>query len=290
MRPLIDEILADTEGRSVFVVGDLKQAIYGWRGSSPEIFSLFLKNYKKWGVETQQLFKSYRSVQEVLELVNRIFSLPCYEDWKKASSFQEHVPSEELAKEKGYSRLALVSCEKKSENYLFTETVRLINEIQPHKNGLIAAVLVRTNDQAEKLLSLLADGNIPCTNSADVKIIDFPETKIILSFFRLVADPGDLVSFFLLKNSPLRELFKEKDLEETLSFWRRQIVRDGYAGIVTRLAEKWMEKAENEGGKHIIAKRLADISTAASSYQGKALNDLENFLGFMEEYKRPYRR
>ena len=287
MRPLIDEILSDTEERSLFVVGDLKQAIYGWRGSSPEIFSRFLKYYET-ALKIHPLFESYRSAPEVLELVNQIFSLPCYEVWKKAIAFQDHVSSEaEKVPKQGYSRLALVCSEQKGSNYVFTEIVRLLNEIKPHKRGLQAAVLLRTNDQAEKLLSVLTEENIPCATSADVKIIDFPETKIILAFFKLIADPGDLVSLFVLKNSPLRELFKEKSLEETLAFWRRQTIRDGYVSVIARLAEKWKEASENEEGKDIIAKRLADISLAASSYPGRSISDLENFLSFMEEYKRP---
>lgn len=287
MKPLIEEILSDAEGRSLFVVGDLKQAIYGWRGSSPEIFGRFLEYYER-ALKKHPMFESYRSAPEVLELVNLVFSLPCYEGWRDLIEFQDHVSAKgENVPKKGYSRLTLVSSEKRSENYLFPETLRLINEIQPHKQGLQAAALVRTNEQAEKLLSLLTDENIPCTNSADVKIIDFPETKIILAFFKLIADPGDLVSLFLLMNSPLRELFKDKTSEETLAFWRRQVIRDGYSSVVARLAEKWKEISENEEGKDIIAKRLSDVSLAASSYPGRSISDLENFISFIEEYKRP---
>lgn len=287
MRPLIDEILSDTEERSLFVVGDLKQAIYGWRGSSPEIFSRFLKYYKA-TLKKHPLFESYRSAPEILELVNLVFSLPCYECWRKAIEFQDHVSSENAnVPKQGYSRIALVCGEQRGVNFLFTEILRLLNEIRPHKRGLQAAVLVRTNDQAEKLLSVLTEENIPCATSADVKIIDFPETKIVLAFFKLIADPGDLVSIFLLNNSPLRELFEEKTLEETLAFWRRQTIRDGYVSVIARLAEKWKEASKNEEGKDIIAKRLADISLAASSYHNRSSSDLENFISFIEEYKRP---
>lgn len=287
MKPLIEEILSDAEGRSLFVVGDLKQAIYGWRGSSPEIFGRFLEYYER-ALKKHPMFESYRSAPEVLELVNLVFSLPCYEGWRDLIGFQDHVSAKgENVPQKGYSRLTLVSSEKRSENYLFPETLRLIKEIQPHKQGLQAAVLVRTNEQAEKLLSLLTEENIPCTNSADVKIIDFPETKIVLAFFKLIADPGDLVSLFLLMNSPLRELFKNETPEETLAFWRRQVIRDGYSSVAARLAEKWKEISENEEEKIIIAKRLSDVSLAASSYPGRSLSDLENFISFIEEYKRP---
>ncbi|MBR5901419.1 UvrD-helicase domain-containing protein [bacterium] len=287
MKPLVDEVMSDTEGRSLFVVGDLKQAIYGWRGSSPEIFSRFLKHYAG-AIEKHLLFESYRSAPEVLELVNRIFSLSCYKGWRETIEFQEHVSSGgENVPKTGYSRLAMIRSENPRENNLLPETVRLLKEIQPHKKGLLTAVLFRKNDQAEQLLSLLNDENIPCTNSAKVKIIDFPETKIILAFFRLIADPGDLGSLFLLKNSPLGELFEEKGLEEALAFWRRQIIRDGYAAVTARLAKLWKETPGNEEGKNVSAKRLADVTVAASSYPSQTLSDLESFISFVEEYQRP---
>lgn len=287
MKPLVEEVMSDPEGRSLFVVGDPKQAIYGWRGSSPEIFSRFLKHYAG-AIDTHPLFKSFRSAPEVLELVNRIFSFSCYEKWRDKISFQRHVSSGgENVPKAGYSRLEMVRSENIRENHLLPETVRLLKEIQPHKKGLLTAVLFRKNDQAEKLLSLLNDENIPCTNSAKVKIIDFPETKIILAFFRLIADPGDAVSLFLLNNSPLKELFKENSLEEALAFWRRQIIRDGYAPVTARLAKAWKEFLGNEEGKDVTAKRLADVTVAASSYPSQSLSDLESFISFLEEYQRP---
>jgi len=49
---------------SVFAIGDPDQAIYGFRGSSPEFFHLFIKEF---GAETISLVRNYRSAKKILE-------------------------------------------------------------------------------------------------------------------------------------------------------------------------------------------------------------------------------
>ena len=82
-------------------------------------------------------------------------------------------------------------------------------------------------------------------------------------------------------------LFRSKGLEEALAFWRRQIIRDGYATVTARLAKLWKEAPGNEEGKGVTAKRLSDVTVAASSYPNQSLSDLESFISFIEEYQRP---
>lgn len=49
---------------SVFAIGDPDQAIYGFRGSSPEFFHLFIEEFK---AQTLSLVKNYRSATKILE-------------------------------------------------------------------------------------------------------------------------------------------------------------------------------------------------------------------------------
>ncbi|MDB6080497.1 MAG: hypothetical protein JWO82_4244, partial [Akkermansiaceae bacterium] len=71
---LADEAVMDSEERrSLFVVGDTKQGIYGWRGGEPRLFDDLLglpgwnQRMSEWSMET-----SWRSAPQVLALVNRI--------------------------------------------------------------------------------------------------------------------------------------------------------------------------------------------------------------------------
>ncbi|MFV0415010.1 MAG: UvrD-helicase domain-containing protein [Chthoniobacterales bacterium] len=68
-KPLIEEC-ASQEDRSVVVVGDPKQAIYGWRGGDREVIDQFpLKHLSK----IEDLKFSYRSSPKVLEFVDQVF-------------------------------------------------------------------------------------------------------------------------------------------------------------------------------------------------------------------------
>ncbi|NIP85080.1 MAG: UvrD-helicase domain-containing protein, partial [Planctomycetales bacterium] len=63
---------ADQIGGSLFCVGDLKQAIYGWRGGVPEIFDAVEEELP--GLTSQPLNCSYRSSPAVIAAVNQVFS------------------------------------------------------------------------------------------------------------------------------------------------------------------------------------------------------------------------
>ncbi|MEM8739428.1 MAG: UvrD-helicase domain-containing protein [Planctomycetota bacterium] len=72
LSPFVDEIGGTGDGsRSLLVVGDTKQAIYGWRGGCAELFDRV--KYHAPLLETRTLAKSYRSSPTVLSVVNRVF-------------------------------------------------------------------------------------------------------------------------------------------------------------------------------------------------------------------------
>lgn len=73
LSPFVDEIGATGDGtRSLFVVGDTKQAIYAWRGGCVELFDSVEHHAPL--IERESLAKSYRSSQTVLDVVNDVFS------------------------------------------------------------------------------------------------------------------------------------------------------------------------------------------------------------------------
>ena len=73
LAPFAQKVVAETDGsRSFFCVGDMKQAIFGWRGGVAEIFDV-VENTLPNLTPAPQLVKSYRSSQVVIDLVNDVF-------------------------------------------------------------------------------------------------------------------------------------------------------------------------------------------------------------------------
>ncbi len=64
------------ENNNVYMVGDIKQSIYKFRGSNPDLFRLKYDNYSNnnGGVKID-LIKNFRSREEVINNINRIFEL-----------------------------------------------------------------------------------------------------------------------------------------------------------------------------------------------------------------------
>ena len=73
---LQEEFISLIANNNVYMVGDIKQSIYGFRNANPLIFKEKYDNYAKGnGGEKIDLLKNFRSRSEVLEGINEIFNL-----------------------------------------------------------------------------------------------------------------------------------------------------------------------------------------------------------------------
>jgi ATP-dependent helicase/nuclease subunit A len=69
-----DEIMSRVSGQELFLVGDMKQAIYGFRGSKSEIFGFKQKEFERSGASLG-MPDNFRSTGAVLDAVNAQFKL-----------------------------------------------------------------------------------------------------------------------------------------------------------------------------------------------------------------------
>lgn len=82
LRPLVEEMVSGggvREHRSFFIVGDVKQSIYRFRGGAKELFGAVTRQY---GLEVDSLRTNWRSSRSVVGFVNDTFRdrIPGYED------------------------------------------------------------------------------------------------------------------------------------------------------------------------------------------------------------------
>lgn len=79
--PLVDEVMqGGLPDRSLFYVGDVKQAIYAWREGDARLFHQIFDHYNQGAAGNERaicevaLNRSYRCCQDVIDAVNRVFS------------------------------------------------------------------------------------------------------------------------------------------------------------------------------------------------------------------------
>ena len=219
--PFAERTTAEDDRRSFFCVGDLKQAIFGWRGGVAEIFDSVECSLTNMS-EAQPLVKSYRSSQIVIDFVNKIFgSLDQYDAKNEVvtqavSQWSERFTPHETAKEElpGYFELEFANesdvngrWEKnrvRNINALATTVhrIRTLHEQMPDRS---IGVLVRKNETIGELIYQLRDAGIPASEEGGNPLTDSAAVEIILSLITLADHPGDGIARFQLSHSPLAE-------------------------------------------------------------------------------------
>ncbi|HEX3728528.1 MAG TPA: UvrD-helicase domain-containing protein, partial [Opitutaceae bacterium] len=137
LQNLIDEAVQDgSGGRSFFYVGDVKQAIFAWRGGDARLFREIFNHYNSassGAIEQRRLDESWRSGPAVIEMVNRVFGdaaalgrlfpAPAAAQW--SGEWQPHTTARPGLG--GYAALRTAA----GEEARFAETLRLLQEARP---------------------------------------------------------------------------------------------------------------------------------------------------------------
>ena len=289
----IDEVIQDSGGaRSLFYVGDTKQAIYSWRGGDPELFFEIFRHYNQgFGdhVFARDLRVSYRSAKEIIDVVNMVFGkekitehagvlgIPqkTVQSWGEA--WRDHVPAPRNEGLEGYVRWDAVASEEDDENPIHSRIARILEEVQPWRRKLSCGVLTRKNEEAASIASLLQSRGIPVSlEGKSNPCNDNPLGIALLAAFRVAAFPEDTLSLELLRSSPLRGLLKD-GVESFRASALRVIAGQGYEAAV----RSWT------GGLALnpfLSRRAADFLAAAAEYDGSGRGSVSEFVSFMESH------
>ena len=293
LRNLIDEAVQDPEGRrSLFYVGDVKQAIYAWRGGDPRLFREIFETYNAMApgtIEEGRLDASWRSGPAIIEAVNRVFGDagalaellpgPAAERWTR--EWRDHVS----ARPKLAGQVAWLHGE--DDEARAALTLRMLHEIQPLERGLTVAVLVQSNDAATWLADYLRrEGGMPAVAASDLQVCtDNPLTTAVLALLRAAAHPGDTFAWEHVRMTPLADALLEAGWGEGDRLTHgvlRQVHAEGFA----RTVETWLRRLEPvlAADDAFSRERSRQLVEAAQLFDQAGGRDVAEFVQFAERH------
>ena len=235
---LLEDVLS--QGGSLFLVGDTKQAIFRWRGGDWSIFNEIFKTIYFPCVENKKTFvldKNYRSYSHLVEFFNKLFEPLSNEDFVRdkiaplclgqksphkiykefakevSSAFSKHEQNPTKTEKKGKINIYQVEGNKEEIQAKVKEVfIREIKRVWDENSGKDSkiAVLVRSHVEAEDIASWLFELNIPVVTEKGLKLEVSGVVKGILSLLYYLYTKKEvfLYGFLasnLLKNGPLNE-------------------------------------------------------------------------------------
>ena len=297
LRPWVDEAIQDDSGqKSVFVVGDAKQSIYGWRGGEPRLMDELLEDYP--GAFSEQVMtRSYRSPEAVLALVNAVCDPGCnkslggdpvlgarLERW----DFKPHEPASPRAGDPGYAAVLLVSGEAQADGPVGEEEEEgaspsrlaaqaraiadILKKADPIGRGLSCAILVRKGDSARDLAEWLRGHGVPgIMVEGDVTLADqVPVVAAIVDALRWLANPAHTQAEGHARLTPLwPALMAGMEPGAAWAHWRRRVAKEG----ATRVTREWCAILTREHPDPFIRYGLAQVDQLASEVGARSLAD-----------------
>lgn len=255
-----------TDG-SLFVVGDDKQEIYGFRTGETKAFDE-LKNNTQWNVPVKEkkLVKSYRSSPVIMGengFVNQLFRMLQPVELQDAGanavdleSFSAHETAKEIP---GYVEVQVIaqtedeSGEEKSMKACAYDAVcrvmrRLTVNDKTPINGMSIAVLTRSNSDAEAVVNQLRNDmpELPVLLVKDTLAATFCPLGEMLSFyFRWLLHPHEKVALNVVKASFMSYMFAGAESDNAVWADGRQLLDElGYTRVLQSIFNKLGQQAD----------------------------------------------
>ncbi|MGN1038925.1 MAG: UvrD-helicase domain-containing protein, partial [Mailhella sp.] len=223
LQPLAMEALS--RNGSLTIVGDVKQAIYGWRGGDARLFDQLVSQ----GSELLPLVDSplletlpfnWRSRRNIVSWNNALFSALASPDTARdilfplaendedllheeaallAGAFQGASQSAEHCPEGG--SVCLYPLEKGQEDDIASLLPGMVENMGKSRPWGDICILVRNNEQAAKTASWLMARHIPVVTQGSLLLAEQPVIAALIHLLRFINSPDDDIAFFSLLSS-----------------------------------------------------------------------------------------
>lgn len=289
---IIDELPGD-DSRSLYIVGDVKQAIYGWRSGD---YRLMAAEQKRYGLVNETLNCSYRYGTEICGGLNRIFSPEALEhsaipgqtaaDWNSAWTLHSPGRRRDGSVIPPPGCMEILQLQPES-TMTFAQLINAkLSELKWEERSMRCAILVRDNKEGMELKEELATVNPELQN----KLIWEGEESIasdyfiaaLLEFMVHLQHPGDTLSLFAAEMHP--------DVAGVIPHCREEFEHEAKLlnnGIHNFLRHTLARIAERSPQRRCFSENIELLLTAAGDFdRTSGFKDAINFRSFIDDYKK----
>lgn len=223
--PLLEESLAS--GGSLFYVGDVKQAIYGWRGGDWRLFGEVaagsFPSVSAQDITGETLTVNYRSLPSIVDFNNALYGLLADEhcaqkiaalilgekaqEWAQTLLAQSiHRNFQDVAQETAFhlqrrqdrGTVEVASFVASGDALRQAVRERLLTQVKEvwERRGKGIAVLVRRNQDAEDIAAWLMVEGIPVVTENSLRLLSSDLIKGLIAFLRFLDYPLDDLAFW----------------------------------------------------------------------------------------------
>ncbi len=293
IRPVAQKIATQPKDRSILCVGDMKQAIYAWRGGVAEIFDAVQNTLP--GINPEDMDKSYRSSPLIMETVNKIFgNLGDFPAAGKMRSGIDHWlkffhPHETARQElPGYVTLETAPLDiegKPNDDQVIALTAKRVAELHRKAPHISIGVLVRRNATIASMIYLLRELDVMASEEGGNPLTDSAAVQLMLSLLEWIDHPGNTAARFHVVQSPLGELLgsavqSHAQWELVANELRRELLVDGYGVAISRWAKYVHPQCTPREQR-----RLEQLERLAFAYQSKATLRSQDFVRFIQSQR-----
>ncbi len=173
--------------KNIFVVGDMAQSIYSWRGANYRNILNFKSDYPN--AYVVNLTQNYRSTKHIITAAKEVIK-----------NNKNHINLELWTSNDSGEKIKIYEAHNERD-----EAQYIVQSIQKTKIPLKEiAVLYRTNAQSRSIEEAFVKAGIPYVIVGGLKFYSRKEIKDLLSYLRVIQNPSDSVSWNRILNIPPR--------------------------------------------------------------------------------------
>lgn len=297
---------------TLFLVGDVKQSIYYFRGANVEVFSNAKRELEQWLPKDKFVFievkENYRSLQSIIDFTNKVFSRimdPQATDplWKtRYSAFERKRKNSD----KGRVEIILAHCEGNAEERRRKEAELVAKRIA----SIVGSPHIYTSEEDKKTCSFqdvtillrkrtylpvyeqyLRRFNIPFVALKGIGFYEEPEVVFLRSSISFLTDPSDDYNLYCLLKSPLFG-FSERDLfminqEDGLSLYyrlKKHAKKDQKKVKDVECLSKWVSQVNEMPLSLILEEMMEERQGWKVFWQPQRVANVKKFIRIVEDF------